>query len=102
MAVGVARKRDHACDLLVTGHVGKTGDGLAAAAPDLVDDRVERGLIAMAVDHKTRARVREGERDGAPDIAARTGDDGDTAGERLLIVRHAVLFPVTDEIAAVD
>ena len=49
---------------------------------------VERGLVAMAVDHETRAGLRESERDGAPDIAARTGNDGNTAGEGRSFIGH--------------
>jgi hypothetical protein len=46
-------------------------------------DRIDGGLIAMAVHHDVRAKPREGERDRAADVLAGTGDERGAASEGL-------------------
>ncbi len=64
---------------LGVGHVTGDGDGLPAGALDLAHDIVGFLPVGARIDHDGCAVGRERQRNGAADIAARSGDDGDAA-----------------------
>ena len=54
---------------------------LDAHGLDLARDGFRLGAIAAHIDHDGRAALRQRQRDGAADVAAGAGDDGDLAAE---------------------
>ena len=81
-------RRDHRVDLGALGHVGERQQRLAAASEDLVDHGLALLPAGAHVDRDLRARVGQRQRDGAPDVAAGTGDQRDPTLQRCGVHGH--------------
>ena len=78
-------RRDHRVHVGALRDVGGDQQGIAAARRDLVDHGLAFVAARAHVHGDFRAGVGERQRDGAPDVAARAGDEGDLAFERSAV-----------------
>ena len=72
--------------------VAERGDDAGARLSALGRDRLELVCVDARVQHEVRAFGRERERDGAADVPAGAGDEGDSSLELAGVHRHPAAF----------